>query len=55
MKAMTNDRDKDTAPKGSGGSRSVVSVGLGLALGALTGIVVGLVAGVGAAMILGIL
>ena len=55
VKAMKNDRDRDTAPKASSGSRSVVSVGLGLALGALTGIVVGLVAGVAAAMILGIL
>ena len=32
-----------------------VSVGLGLALGALAGILVGLVAGVGSALILGVL
>ena len=55
MKAMTNDREKETAPKGAGCSRSVLGMGLGLALGALAGIVVGLVVGVGAAMILGIL
>ena len=55
MKAMTNDREKETAPKGAGCSRSVVGMGLGLALGALAGIIVGLVAGVGIALILGVL
>ena len=35
--------------------RAVVSVGLGLALGALAGVVVGLLLGVGIAMILGVL
>jgi hypothetical protein len=55
VKAMSNDREKGTASKGAGCSRSVVGVGLGLVLGALAGIVAGLVAGVGMAMILGIL
>ena len=55
MEAMTNDREEETAPKGVGCLRSVVSVGLGLALGALAGIVAGSVAGVGIAMVLGIL
>jgi hypothetical protein len=52
---MTNDQEKETAPKGAGCSRSLLGVALGLALGALAGIVAGLVVGVGAAMILGIL
>jgi hypothetical protein len=52
---MTNDREKETVPKGAGCSRSLLGIGLGLALGGLAGIVVGLVVGMGAAMILGIL
>ncbi len=49
------DVENGTAPKSAGCLRSVVGVGLGLALGALVGIFVGLVAGVGIAMILGVL
>ena len=55
METMTNDRETDTAPKSAGSSRSVVGVGLGLALGALAGVVLGLVVGVGIAVLLGIL
>jgi hypothetical protein len=52
---MMKDVENDTAPESAGCLRSVVGVGLGLALGALAGIVVGLVAGVGIALILGVL
>jgi hypothetical protein len=55
MGAMVQDGDNDTAPGSSGGFQSVLSVGCGLALGALAGIVVGLVAGVGLAMIIRLL
>jgi hypothetical protein len=55
MEAMMKDVENGTAPKSAGCLRSVVGVGLGLALGALVGIFVGLVAGVGIAMILGVL
>ena len=49
------DVENGTAPKSGGCLRSVVGMGLGLALGALAGIVVGLVTGVGIALILGVL
>ena len=49
------DVEDGTAPKRAGCLRSVVGIGLGLALGALAGIVVGLVAGLGIALILGVL
>jgi hypothetical protein len=52
---MAEDREKEVVPKGAGCPRSVVGVGLGLALGALAGIVVGSAVGVAAAVILGIL
>ena len=55
METMTKDRKTDAAPKRAGSSRSVVGVGLGLALGALAGVVLGLVVGVGIAVLLGIL
>ncbi len=55
MEAMTKDVADGTAPKSAGCLKSVVGVGLGLALGVLAGIVVGLVAGVGIAMMLGVL
>ena len=55
MKAMANGPEKETASKGAGCSRSVVGVGLGLALGALAGVVLGLVVGVGIAVVLGVL
>jgi hypothetical protein len=55
MEAIMKDGENGAAPRGAGGFKSVVGVGLGLALGALAGIVVGLVAGVGIAMILGVL
>ena len=48
----TQDGENGTAPGSVDGFKSVLSVGCGLALGALAGIVVGLVAGVGLAMIL---
>jgi hypothetical protein len=44
-----------TARRGTGCLKSVVGVGLGLALGALAGIVTGFIAGVGIAMALGVL
>jgi hypothetical protein len=49
------DGENGTAPRRAGCLKSVVGVGLGLALGALAGIIVGLVAGVGIAMIVGVL
>ena len=55
MEAMMKDGENATVPKSAGCLRSVVGVGLGLALGALAGIFVGLVAGVGISMILGVL
>jgi hypothetical protein len=55
MEAAMEDVANDAAPKSAGCLRSVVGVGLGLALGALAGIGVGLVAGVGIALILGVL
>jgi hypothetical protein len=55
MEAVVKDVEDGTAPESAGCIKSVVGVGLGLALGALAGIVVGLVAGVGIAMILGVL
>ena len=55
MEARMEDRESGTASRNTGCLKSVVAVGLGLALGGLAGIVVGLVAGVGIAMILGVL
>jgi len=55
MEAMMKDGENATAARRTGCLRSVVGVGLGLALGALAGIFVGLVAGVSIAMILGVL
>ena len=55
MEAGMKDRDSRAASRNTGCLKSVVGVGLGLALGGLAGIVVGLVAGVGIAMILGVL
>jgi ABC-type nitrate/sulfonate/bicarbonate transport system permease component len=55
VETVTNDRKTGTAPKRAGSLRSVVSVGLGLALGALAGVVLGLLVGAGIAVLLGIL
>ena len=44
-----------TAPKGAGCAKSVASVVLGLALGAMAGIFTGLLLGVGIALLLGVL
>jgi hypothetical protein len=55
MEAMVKDGENGTVPESAGWFKSVLSVGCGLALGALAGIVVGLVAGVGLAMILRVL
>ena len=55
MEAMVKDGENATAARCTGCMRSVVGVGLGLALGALAGIFVGLVAGVSIAMVLGVL
>jgi hypothetical protein len=55
VETITNDREKDTAPKSAGAARSVVGVGLGLALGALAGVGAGLVVGIGIPLILDIL
>jgi hypothetical protein len=52
METMVQDGENGTVPKSAGWLKSALSVGCGLALGALAGIVVGLVAGVGLAMIL---
>ena len=52
---MSQDREKNTPTNRVARWKKVVSVGLGLALGALAGIVAGSVAGIGIAMILGIL
>jgi hypothetical protein len=49
------DASAGAATRSGGCLRSVVSVGLGLFLGALVGIVLGLLLGVGLAMILGVL
>ena len=49
------DRDTERAPAKGGRFKKVLSVGAGLALGALAGIVAGLVVGTGIAMVLGIL
>jgi hypothetical protein len=54
MEAM-NSGEGNTVPKSTGCLKSVVGVGLGLALGGLAGVGVGLVAGVAIAMILGVL
>ncbi len=53
MATRMKDRESGTASRNAGCVKSVVGVGLCLALGGLAGIVVGLVAGVGSAMILG--
>jgi|GEM_PF-3307218 len=49
------DQKEGNVPRKAGRLQKLVSVGLGLALGALAGIIVGLVTGVGIATILGIL
>jgi hypothetical protein len=55
MGAMAKSGENGSAPDNAGCLKTAVSVGLGLALGALAGIAVGLVAGVVIAMILGVL
>ena len=55
METMVQDGENGTVPKSAGGFKSVLSVGCGLALGALAGVVVGLAAGVGLAMIMRLL
>jgi hypothetical protein len=55
MAAKIKDAENARAPRGGGRLRSVVGVGLGLALGALAGILVGLLLGVGIALALGVL
>ena len=55
METMVKDGGDGTAPSSAGRFEAVLSVGCGLAPGALAGIVVGLAAGVGIAMILRVL